>query len=91
MATDIRKLVGHTLLVPVTFEGKEHTSINLRRIKGKDIRDMERQETNLDKTFFMIGRLSEWPPEGVDEIDGEDFDAISKIIEGFMGRRRSRG
>lgn len=88
MTTDIRKQVKHTLLVPVTFEGREHTEILLRRIKAKDIRDMEREPSDTDKTFFMIGRLAGWPPEGVDELDGEDLEKISKLIEGFMGRRK---
>ncbi len=72
----------HTLLVPVTFEAREHTSITLRRIKGKDIRELAQQDDG-DKSLFIIARLSGWPPEGVDELDAADIDEISKIVEGF--------
>lgn len=87
---EIQKSTRHPLTVPVDFEGKTHDSITLRRIKGKDIRDMEREESDIEKTFFLIARLSGWPPEGVDELDGADFEAIAKVIEGFMGKRKRR-
>ncbi|MER8394091.1 phage tail assembly protein [Mesorhizobium sp. M1340] len=86
--TDIRKQVRHPLLVPITVDGAEQVAATLRRIKGKDIRDMERAESGLDKTAFIICRLAGWPPEAFDELDAEDIDGLSKVIEGFMGRRK---
>lgn len=88
--TDIRKQVAHKLAVPITFEGREVSEITLRRLKGKDIRDMERHGSDVEKTFFIIGRLASLPPEAVDELDAADFEAVSEIIEGFMGRRKRR-
>jgi len=90
MTAAIQKQVQHTLTVPVTFEGSEKATIVLRRLKGKDIKRMSDFDSDIEKTFFLIGELSGWPPEGVDELDGADFDAISKIIEGFMGRKARR-
>lgn len=90
MTTLKLKQVKHTLLVPVTFEGQERTEITLRRVKGKDIRDVEREPEGTGQALFLIGRLSGWPPEGVDELDAEDIEAISKIIEGFTGKRNRR-
>ncbi|MGE9266446.1 phage tail assembly protein [Escherichia coli] len=87
---DVQKEVRHTLKVPVNFEGKEHTYITLRRIKGKDLRAITREEDKIEQTFLVIRLLSSWPPEGIDELDGEDIEAISKIIEGFMGKRARR-
>jgi hypothetical protein len=87
---DVLNETRHTLKVPVTFEGKEHTFIPLRRIKGKDLRAITREDDTTEKTFLIIRLLSNWPPEGVDELDGEDIEAISKIIEGFMGKRARR-
>ncbi|AZO67704.1 phage tail assembly protein [Mesorhizobium sp. M6A.T.Cr.TU.016.01.1.1] len=86
--TDIRKQTKFPLLDPITLEGKEVTEALLRRIKGKDIRDMERAESGLDKTAFIICRLAGWPPEAFDLLDAEDIDGLSKVIEGFMGRRK---
>lgn len=82
------KSVKHTLVDPIMVDGQEVTELTFRRIKGKDLRDMERQPGNTEKSFFIIARLSGLPPEAVDEMDGEDIDACSEIIEGFMGRRR---
>ena len=88
--TEITKQRKLTLKVPVTFEGGERTEIMLRRIKGKDIRDLDREPAVSAQTFFLIGRLSGWPPEGVDELDAEDIEAISRVIEGFTGKRTRR-
>lgn len=88
--SDIRKQTKYTLLEPITIEGREVKEAVLRRIKGKDIRDMEREETGIDKTVFIVCRLAGWPPEAFDELDAADIEGMSKIIEGFMGRRLKR-
>jgi hypothetical protein len=90
MTAAILKQVQHTLMLPVTFEGVERTTITLRRLKGKDIKRLKDYDDDIDKAFFLIGELSGWAPEGVDELDGADFEALSKIIEGFMGRKAKR-
>lgn len=90
MNAAIQKQVEHKLTLPVTFEGSEKGTITLRRLKGKDIKRLRDFDDDTDKTFFLIGELSGWPPEGVEELDGADFEAISKIIEGFMGRKAKR-
>lgn len=88
MTTDIRKQVRHPLVESITVEGREVTEAVLRRIKGKDIRGMDRQESDIDKTAFIICQLAGWPPEAFDLLDAEDIDGLGKIIEGFMGRRK---
>jgi hypothetical protein len=82
------KETTYKLLVPVTFEGKEHTEIKLRRLKGRDLRDVEAEDGGAAQTFFLIGRLAGWPPEGVEELDAADIEEVSKIIEGFIGKKR---
>ncbi|RWC28171.1 MAG: phage tail assembly protein [Mesorhizobium sp.] len=86
--TDILKKTKYPLLESITLEGREVTEALLRRIKGKDIRDMEREDSGLDKTAFIICRLAGWPPEAFDLLDAADIDGLTKIIEGFMGRRK---
>lgn len=86
MAT--QKTVTHTLIEPVEFEGKEHTEITLRRLKAKDLKDFRNDNDDMGQTLKIIGRLSGWPPEGVEELDAADLAAIGDIIEGFTGRRR---
>lgn len=88
--TDIRKKTRYTLTEPISVEGRTIDAIELRRIKGKDIRDMDSQESNIDKTAFIICRLADLPPEAFDEMDAADIEAVSKIVEGFMGRKARR-
>lgn len=90
MAENVTKTKRHPLVEPITVEGREVAEAILRRIKGKDIRDMERETDNIDKTAFIICRLAGWPPEAFDQLDAEDIEALSGIIEGFMGRRKRR-
>lgn len=82
------KTKKHTLIEPIMVDGREVTELTFRRIKGKDLKDMERQPKGMEQTFFLISRLADLPPEAAEELDGEDIDAASAIIEGFMGKRR---
>lgn len=80
---------SHTLFEPIVVDGVEKSTIELRRLKAKDIRAMEAMDgKNADKMLFMIQKLSGWPPEAVEELDASDLDALGKIIEGFTGRKR---
>jgi len=83
--------VTHKLFVPVTFEGVEHTSIILRRIKAKDLRGLKTDDTSddtsIEEILGLIVKLSGWPPEGVDELDQADLEAIGDIIKGFSKAR----
>ncbi|ALE02858.1 phage tail assembly protein [Bartonella ancashensis] len=78
--------VTHPLFVPVTFEGKEHTSIILRRPKTKDVQAIDKKE-GITQTIEMIARLSGWPHEAVGELDVTDLSSIGDILESFMKRR----
>lgn len=79
----------HTLKESVTVDGVEKKTIELRRLKGKDLRAMgEEGGNNVDKMLSTIQRLSGWPPEAMDELDAADIEAIGLIVEGFMGRKR---
>lgn len=88
--TDIRKTVRHTLVEPVIYEGRQITHLDFRRMKGKDIRDMDAISDTLEKTAFIIGVLTDNGPDLFNELDAADIDAASKIIEGFMKRKAGR-
>jgi len=51
----------HQLIVPVTFEGQQHTSITIRRVKAKDLRNFNPKEDSLSDVLDLIARLSGWP------------------------------
>jgi len=77
----------HQLLVPVTFEGTVHNSITIRRVKAKDLRGLKTDDATIEEILELIVKLSGWPPEGVDELDQADLEAIGDIIKGFSKAR----
>jgi len=83
----VEKQVTHKLLVPVTFEGREHDTITIRRVKVKDLRGLKVDNVTIEEMLALIVKLSGWPPEGVDELDQADLEAISEIISGFSKAR----
>jgi hypothetical protein len=87
--TDILKTTKYTLLEPVKLatEGREITELTFRRIKGKDLKKMDRLDSDMDKAAFAITELSGQPPELFDEMDAADIEAVGKIIEGFIKRK----
>ncbi|WP_455466376.1 phage tail assembly protein [Bartonella sp. B39] len=80
----------YELLVPVTFEGKEHTEITLRRPKTKDVHEVYKQKKpDITQILEMISRLSGWPMDAVEGIDSYDMDVIVKKTESFTKRQDS--
>ncbi|WP_375609586.1 MULTISPECIES: phage tail assembly protein [unclassified Bartonella] len=78
----LQKNVTYQLLEPLTFEGKEHTTITLRRPKTKDLQAIDKKE-GIEQTITMIARLSEWPYEVICEFDINDLTNIGEILESF--------
>ncbi|WP_375608784.1 MULTISPECIES: phage tail assembly protein [unclassified Bartonella] len=82
----LQKNVTYQLFEPLTFEGKEHTTITLRRPKTKDLQAIDKKE-GIEQTITMIARLSEWPYEVICEFDINDLTNIGEILESFTKRR----
>ncbi|EJF78155.1 MULTISPECIES: phage tail assembly protein [Bartonella] len=82
----VQTSITHKLLIPITFEGKEHTEITLRRPKTKDVQAIDKKE-GVEQTIAMVSRLSEWPHEAVGELDIDDLSSIGEILESFIKRR----
>ncbi|EJF74813.1 hypothetical protein MCO_01891 [Bartonella sp. DB5-6] len=82
----VQTSITHKLLIPVIFEGKEHTTITLQRPKTKDVQAIDKKE-GIEQTIAMITRLSEWPHEAVGELDINDLASIGEILESFIKRR----
>jgi hypothetical protein len=85
--TDIRKTTGLTLMEPVVIEGKTLTELQFRRMKGKDVKVVDKFTSNIDAAAYLICELSGNPPELFDEMDAADIEAATKIVEGFMKRK----
>ena len=77
----------HPLAHPGTFAGVEMTQIELRRPKGGDMRKALNLTGAGEITASMIVNLAEITPAALDELDGEDFMALSAIVGNFMGKQ----
>lgn len=82
------------LAVPMDWQGQTIAEVTIRRPKVKDLRAMEasaRDKTSqLDQGADMIAQLTGLPIEAVDELDAEDFTAISEVIAGFFPQAKGR-
>ena len=75
------------LEVPLYVEGRAIGSVTIRRPKVGDLRRMENAKgSDLDKSLFLVGALTELSPAEVEELDAQDLNSISTVIEGFTKR-----
>ena len=80
--------ISHTLFTPINVDGVERRTIEVRRMRTRDIRDVEKVAGGgLEKAVFLIQRLSGWPPEAIDELDAADLVSLGAIIEVFSDRK----
>lgn len=79
--------ITHPLAHPITVDGEDITQIELRRPKGADMRKALNLTGAGEITASMIINLAEVSPKVVDELDGEDFMALSVIVGNFMGKQ----
>lgn len=87
--TDIRKKTSLTLGEPVTIEGNEITVLHFRRMKGKDVKKVDKLDSAIAAAAYLICELSGNPPELFDEMDAADIEAATEIVEGFMKRKEA--
>ncbi len=74
-----------TLQYPFTFEGQEITEITIRRPKMRDMKKAQKHKDDMEKSIHMIADLAEVSPKLVEELDTEDFGAVSAKVGEFMG------
>lgn len=84
----------HTLALPITIGGATITRVTIHRPKIRHLRAMRdgvrgnEAADQLDQSVALIAALSDLPEGAVEELDLEDFEAISALIEGFMPGRQ---
>ena len=72
---------------PVAHEGRDITEVTLRRPKVGDLRRMDKVGgSDMEKTLWLLGVLSEMTPDEVDKIDAADLEALADAIAGFTGK-----
>lgn len=75
-------------------DGSVIESLQIRRIKGRDLRDFESQQFDTEKdnikmANFYICRLTNILPEDLDEMDNEDIQAMTEIITKLLTAGKS--
>lgn len=81
------------LAIPVEWQGQKIAEVAVRRPKVKDLRVIDaasRDKSQLDQGAAMIAQLTGLHPDAVDELDAQDFTAISEVIAGFFPQGRGQ-
>ncbi len=74
------------LSFPIEIGGRTISDVTIRRPKVGDLRRMEKHKgSDFDRTMRVLADLTELAPEELDELDTSDLQALSKVLEGFMG------
>lgn len=74
-----------TLKFPVTVDGHEYTTLQMRRCKVKDRRLAAKQKTAEDQEVTLIANLCEVPPNVIDELDAADYEQLQDVLRSFFG------
>jgi hypothetical protein len=74
-----------TLKHPIKAHGETVETIELKRPTVKHLRAMDKAAGDVDRVASLISELAVLPPSSVDQIDAEDFGAISDVIAVFFG------
>ena len=83
-----------TLSIPIEVDGATITQVTIWRPKMKHLRAMRagalegEASDQLDQSLALVAGLTDLPEGGEEELDLADFEAISKIIEGFFPERQ---
>ncbi len=74
-----------TLKFPVTVDGHEYKTLDMRRCKVRDRRLAAKQKTAEEQELALIANLCEVPPEVLDELDSVDYQQLQDVLSGFFG------
>jgi len=81
-----------TLKHPVIFNDEQVNEITLPdRLKLKHMKAMDSATGDIGKIAALIASMADWPMSAVDQIDVEDFNAISEVAGDFSGPSPATG
>ena len=73
---------------PIRWDGREITEVTIAKPKVKDLKRMNAQlegiEDDLEQGIAMAAALTGLPVTAIEELDTDDFTAISEVIAGFF-------
>lgn len=77
----------YTLEYPVNFSNNQVTEIELRRPKGKHLKNIG-ADAGLGEIMDIAAGCSDYPPVFFDELDAVDYVGVSEVIAGFLASGR---
>lgn len=77
------------LIVPVEYNGETVNSITMRRIKGRDLMQLDKHSGSEMEAMLegLLPDLIDFPADFVEELDAEDVLECIEVIEVFLGRK----
>ncbi len=76
------------LTVSITLGDQTLTEVNVKKPKVKDLKTLQDTlagiEDQLEQGILMAAVLTDLPREAIEEMDTDDFTAISEVIAGFF-------
>lgn len=88
MSEPIRRELKHPLTL--TLRGPEGerqeilSEVTFRRIKAKDLRATDDFAGDVAKSIALLSKSTGLPVAQIDELDVEDFVALSEVLEDFL-------
>lgn len=70
---------------PFTFKELEVKEVSLRRAKVADLKAVDGLKGDVEKIAKLTSILSGLALPAIDELDAEDFAAVSEVVAGFLG------
>lgn len=60
------------------------TEITLKRLKGKQLKGINREGLSMQTVFNIASKVSDYTPAFFDELDGTDCMVVSEVIGDFL-------
>lgn len=78
------------LTLPIKVSGHQTSHLTMRRPTVGDVIEMQKKKGNdAEQERWLIGRLTQVPPEDLDAVDAADWDVLTAVLLGFRGGRVS--
>lgn len=80
-----------TLEYPVTVQGKEYKTLNMRRPKVRDQLIADKQNnTAADKEVHLLSLLTDVDPAVIHELDMDDYQEVQNTYKGFTKKNSEK-
>lgn len=80
------------LSIPVKVSGHLRSKLTMRRPTVGDLLEMQKKKGNdAEQERWLVGRLTQVPPDDLDAVDAADWDVLTAVLLGFRGGRVPSG